>query len=281
MTMFSANDTILITGCASGIGKALARRFHQQGLKVCATARRMEAIADLEAEGILTLPLDVCNPTQIDALRQELQARGLHVRMLVNNAGYGAMGALLDVPHSTWQDQFEVNLFAPAALVRTFAPDMVARRQGMVVNISSISGIAPTPFASPYCASKAAFNALSDSLRMELKPFGISVVTVQPGGIRSTFGESAGNKLSLPPDSLYQPVKAGILDRAQEGQKNAMPADQFADMVVRSLLSPNCPPVLRFGEKSILLPALKRLLPDRLLDAILSRRFKLNDLSAR
>ena len=281
MTMFSANDTILITGCASGIGKALARRFHQQGLKVCATARRMEAIADLQAEGILTLPLDVCNPTQIDALRQALQARGLHVRMLVNNAGYGAMGALLDVPHSTWQDQFEVNLFAPAALVRTFAPDMVARRQGMVVNISSISGIAPTPFASPYCASKAAFNALSDSLRMELKPFGISVVTVQPGGIRSTFGESAGNKLSLPPDSLYQPVKAGILDRAQEGQKNAMPADQFADMVVRSLLSPNCPPVLRFGEKSILLPALKRLLPDRLLDAILSRRFKLNDLSAR
>jgi short-subunit dehydrogenase len=281
MTMFSANDTILITGCASGIGKALARRFHQQGLKVCATARRMEAIADLQAEGILTLPLDVCNPAQIDSLRQELQARGLHVRMLVNNAGYGAMGALLDVPHSTWQAQFEVNLFAPAALVRTFAPDMVARKQGMVVNISSISGIAPTPFASPYCASKAAFNALSDSLRMELKPFGISVVTVQPGGIRSTFGESAGNKLSLPPDSLYQPVKAGILDRAQEGQKNAMPADQFADMVVRSLLSPNCAPVLRFGEKSILLPALKRLLPDRLLDAILSRRFKLNDLSAR
>lgn len=281
MTMFSAQDTILITGCASGIGKALARRFHQQGLKVCATARRMEAIADLQAEGILTLPLDVCNPAQIEALKQELQARGLHVRMLVNNAGYGAMGALLDVPHSTWQDQFEVNLFAPAALVRAFAPDMVARRQGMVVNISSISGIAPTPFASPYCASKAAFNALSDSLRMELKPFGISVVTVQPGGIRSTFGESAGNKLSLPPDSLYQPVKAGILDRAQEGQKNAMPADQFADMVVRALLSPNCPPVLRFGEKSILLPALKRLLPDRLLDAILSRRFKLNDLSAR
>jgi short-subunit dehydrogenase len=278
MTMFSAQDTILITGCASGIGKALARRFHQQGLKVCATARRMEAIADLQAEGILTLPLDVCNPTQIDTLKQELQARGLHVRMLVNNAGYGAMGALLDVPHSTWQDQFEVNLFAPAALVRTFAPDMLARRQGMVVNISSISGIAPTPFASPYCASKAAFNALSDSLRMELKPFGISVVTVQPGGIRSTFGESAGNKLSLPPDSLYQPVKAGILDRAQEGQKNAMPADQFADMVVRSLLSPNCPPVLRFGEKSILLPALKRLLPDRLLDAILSRRFKLHQL---
>ncbi len=279
--MFSANDTILITGCASGIGKALARRFHQQGLKVCATARRIEAIADLQAEGMLTLPLDVCNPTQIDALRQALQARGLHVRMLVNNAGYGAMGALLDVPHSTWQDQFEVNLFAPAALVRTFAPDMVARRQGMVVNISSISGIAPTPFASPYCASKAAFNALSDSLRMELKPFGISVVTVQPGGIRSTFGESAGNKLSLPPDSFYQPVKVGILDRAQEGQKNAMPADQFADMVVRSLLSPRCPPVLRFGEKSILLPALKRLLPDRLLDAILSRRFKLNALSAR
>lgn len=276
--MFSAQDTILITGCASGIGKALARRFHQQGLTVCATARRLDALADLRAEGLLTMPLDVCDQAQIDDLQQALQARGLHVRMLVNNAGYGAMGALLDVPQSVWRDQFEVNLFAPAALVRAFVPGMVSRRQGMVVNISSISGVAPTPFASPYCASKAAFNALSDSLRMELAPFGISVVTVQPGGIQSTFGESAGNKLSLPSNSLYQAVKTGIQERAQEGQKNAMPADQFADLVVRALLSSRCPPVLRFGEKSSLLPALKRWLPDRMLDGILSRRFQLNRL---
>lgn len=276
--MFESQDIALITGCGSGIGKALARRLHQSGVKVCATARRPETMADLSAEGLMTLPLDVCNSDQIDAVLQQLHAKGLRVRMLINNAGYGAMGPLLDVPLAVWRDQFEVNVFAPVALIRAVLPDMVSRRQGMLVNVSSISGVAPTPFASPYCASKAAVNALSDSLRMELAPLGISVVTVQPGGIRSTFGESAGNKVSLQPNSPFQAVKAGIMDRAQEGQKNAMPADEFAEQVVRTLLSPRCPTLIRCGEKSFLLPMLKRALPDRLLDAILSRRFQLDRL---
>ena len=279
--MFDSQDIALITGCGSGIGKALARRLHQSGVKVCATARRPETMADLKAEGLLTLPLDVCNHEQIDTVLQQLRAQGLRVRMLINNAGYGAMGPLLDVPLEVWRDQFEVNVFAPVALIRAVLPDMVSRRQGMIVNVSSISGVAPTPFASPYCASKAAVNALSDSLRMELQPWGIAVVTVQPGGIRSTFGESAGNKVSLQPNSPFQPVKAGIMDRAQEGQKDAMPAEVFAERVVRTLLSPRCPTVIRCGEKSRLLPMLKRVLPDRMLDAILSRRFQLDLLSRR
>lgn len=277
--MFDSQDIALITGCGSGIGKALARRLHQSGVKVCATARRPETMADLSAEGLLTLPLDVCNHAQIDTVLQQLRAQGLHVRMLINNAGYGAMGLLLDVPLEIWRDQFEVNVFAPVALIRAVLPDMVSRRQGMVVNVSSISGVAPTPFASPYRASKAAVNALSDSLRMELAPLGISVVTVQPGGIRSTFGESAGNKVSLQPHSPFQAVKAGIMDRAQEGQKDAMPAEVFAQQVVRTLLSPGCPTLIRCGEKSRLLPMLKRVLPDRMLDTILSRRFQLDRLS--
>jgi short-subunit dehydrogenase len=279
--MFDSQDIALITGCGSGIGKALALRLHQSGVKVCATARRPETMADLKAQGLLTLPLDVCNHEQIDAVLQQLRTQGLRVRMLINNAGYGAMGPLLDVPLEVWRDQFEVNVFAPVALIRAVLPDMVSRRQGMIVNVSSISGVAPTPFASPYCSSKAAVNALSDSLRMELQPLGISVVTVQPGGIRSTFGESAGNKVSLQANSPFQAVKAGIMDRAQEGQKDAMPAEVFAERVVRTLLSPHCPTLIRCGEKSRLLPMLKRVLPDRVLDAILSRRFQLDLLSGR
>jgi short-subunit dehydrogenase len=278
--MFSSDDIVLITGCGSGIGRALAQRFHQVGVKVCATARRLDTLAELEAQGLMTMALDVCDAAQIDAVLAELRARGLRVRMLINNAGYGAMGPLLDTPLEAWRSQFEVNVFAPVALTRAVVPDMVARRQGMIVNVSSISGVAPTPFASPYCASKAAVNALSDSLRMELRPFGVAVVTVQPGGIRSTFGESAGSKVSLQAGSPFQPVKAGIMERAQEGQKNAMPAEQFAALVVRALLAPGCPTVLRFGEKSRLLPMLKRVLPDRVLDAILSRRFQLDRLRA-
>ena len=275
----SSSPVVLITGCSSGIGKALARQFHQAGMKVCATARRLESMDDLGAEGIMTMALDVCDQSQIDSVLAELASRGMHVHTLVNNAGYGAMGPLLDTPIDVWRDQYEVNLFAPVAMIRAVAPGMVTRRSGRIVNISSISGVAPTPFAALYCSSKAALTAMADTLRMELAPFGIPVITVQPGGILSSFGASAGTKLSLAADSAYLPIKEGVLDRAQEGQKNAMPADQFAKLVVEALANPGCPPVIRLGEKSRLLPALKRILPDRVLDGILSKRFKLNELA--
>ncbi len=277
--MRNPQDIVLITGCGSGIGKALAQRFHREGVRVCATARRLATLSDLAEQGIMTRPLDVCEPSQITALLTDLKARGWHVHTLINNAGYGAMGPLLDTPLEGWRHQFEVNVFAPVGLIRAVLPDMIARRRGMIVNVSSISGVAPTPFASPYCASKAAVNALSDSLRMELKPFGIDVVTVQPGGIRSAFGEAAGSQVSLQPDSPYQPVKQGIMSRAQEGQHKAMPAERFAELVTRALMAPDCPPIVRFGEKSRLLPLLKRVLPDRWLDTVLSRRFQLDTLN--
>ncbi len=277
--MFHPQDIVLITGCGAGIGKALAIEFHRRGVKVCATARRQASIDDLQAMGMLTLPLDVCEPSQVDAVLATLHAQRCRVRMLINNAGYGAMGPLVDVPLQAWRDQFEVNLFALVALTRAVAPQMMARRQGTIVNISSISGVAPTPFAAPYCASKAAVNALSDSLRMELRPCGVNVVTVQPGGIQSAFGEAAGARVSLAENSPYQPVKAGIMTRAQEGQRQAMPAETFARLAVDALLAPTCPSVLRIGEKSRLLPWLKRSLPDGVLDHLLSRRFGLDRLS--
>jgi NAD(P)-dependent dehydrogenase (short-subunit alcohol dehydrogenase family) len=278
---FTPQDAVLITGCGSGIGKALARSFHQRGLTVCATARRIDTIADLASEGMLTLPLDVCDPAQIDAVMNTLQARSKRVRMLINNAGYGAMGPLLDVPVDEWRRQFDINVFAPVALIQAVVPGMIGQRCGVIANVSSVSGVTPTPFASPYCASKAAVNALSDSLRMELAPFGVSVVTIQPGGIQSTFGESAGNRVNLAPGSPFEPVRDGVMARANEGQQNAMPANRFAELVAKDLLSPRCPAVIRHGEKSQLLPLLKRMLPDRMLDSILSRRFGLNRLAGR
>lgn len=276
-----SKPVVLITGCSSGIGKALALRFHQSGVKVCATARRLDAMTDLADKGIMTMALDVCDQSQIDSLMADLAVSGMYVQTLVNNAGYGAMGPLLDTPIDVWRDQYEVNLFAPVAMIRAVAPGMIAHRTGQIINISSISGVAPTPFAAPYCSSKAALSAMADSLRMELSPFGISVVTVQPGGIQSSFGASAGTKLSLADDSAYLPIKDGVLNRAQESQNKAMPADEFANLVVEAVRDPDCPAVIRFGEKSTMLPMLKRLLPDLMLDAILSKKFKLNELAAK
>ena len=269
---------VIITGCGSGIGQALARAFHARGLPVCATARRLDTLAPLAAEGLMTRPLDVTDEASVQALLTGLAQEGHQIGTLVNNAGYGAMGPMLDVPTAEWQRQFDVNLFAPMALTRAVLPGMIARRRGLVVNISSVSGVLTTPFAGPYCASKAAFNAASDALRMELAPLGVKVVTVQPGGIQSAFGSNASNAVSLGPDSPYQAIKASVLARAHESQSNAMPADTFARLLVDQLLKADGPPVVRLGEKSTLLPALKQWLPTRLLDRVLSKKFGLDGL---
>jgi NAD(P)-dependent dehydrogenase (short-subunit alcohol dehydrogenase family) len=183
---------------------------------------------------------------------------------------------MLDIPPAEWQRQFEVNLFAPMALARAVLPGMIARRQGLVVNISSVSGVMTTPFAGPYCASKAAFNAATDALRMEVGPFGVQVVTVQPGGIQSSFGQNATQQVHLAPDSPFQQVKAGVLARANESQSQAMPAETFARLLVDQLLAADVPPVIRLGEKSRLLPFLKQWVPVRTLDRILQKKFQLD-----
>lgn len=275
----NTRGVVLITGCASGIGKALALAFHAKGHLVCATARRVDALAPLKEAGILTYPLDVTDAQGLAALMTHLKADGLHVDTLVNNAGYGAMGPLLDMPAHEWQKQFDVNVFGPMSLIRSVLPDMIQRRRGLIVNISSVSGVMPTPFAGAYCASKAAVNALSDTLRMEVAPFGIRVVAVQPGGIQSGFGEAAGQGLQLAPESPYQRVRDAILARAHGGQENATPAEVFAARMVEQVMSPSCPAVVRLGEKSKLMPTLKQWLPERWLDRVLQRRFGLDRLA--
>ncbi len=233
--MEAQKEVVLITGCGSGIGQALAKAFHEQGHLVCATARRLEAMAELQALGVMVRPLDVTDTDHAERLIRQLQQDGFCVGTLVNNAGYGAMGPMLDVPSDEWHKQFNVNLFAPLALVRLVAPGMHARKRGTVINVSSVSGVMTTPFSGPYCASKAAFNAASDALRQELKPLGIRVITVQPGGIRSSFGGTAANQVSLGAHSPYQAIKAGILARANESQSDSMPADDFAHELVKQL----------------------------------------------
>lgn len=276
-----ANEVVLITGCGSGIGKALALAFHRQGFAVCATARRVETMQDLAQAGMQTLALDVTQDEDIRKVLDTLKATGRQVGALVNNAGYGAMGPLLDVPSSQWQRQFEVNVFAPMALTRAVLPGMIERGRGLVVNISSVSGVMPTPFAGAYCASKAALNAASDALRMELRPLGIDVVTVQPGGIQSSFGDRAADQVNLAPDSPYQAIREGVLARANESQAGATPADEFARQLVRQLQRARPSALIRLGRKSTLMPLLKQVLPTAVLDRMLGRRFQLDRLAGR
>ena len=150
--------------------------------------------------------------------------------------------------------------------------------RAMVVNVGSIVGLFTTPFAGAYCSSKAALHSLSDAMRMELAPFGIDLVTVQPGGVRSSFGDNAEQALRLPEHSPWRPIEAGIQARAQAGQQNATPTVEFVEPVVEKLLGNKVPVVIRGGKGSVQLVMLKRLLPTRWFDAMLSKRFSLNEL---
>jgi short-subunit dehydrogenase len=146
----------------------------------------------------------------------------------------------------------------------------------MLVNIGSIVGLFTTPFAGAYCSSKAAVHSLSDALRMELAPFGIQVVTVQPGGVLSAFGDHAEEGIQLPDGSVYKPVESDIRARAQAGQQGATPVQEFIVPVVDDLLRDSPPAIIRGGANSTKLPLLKKLLPLRMFDKMASRTFGLD-----
>jgi short-subunit dehydrogenase len=181
---------VLITGCSSGIGRALADAFKAVGHDVWACARKPEDVARLATAGFNAVLLDVNDPQALTHLAGQLEHAGGGLDVLINNAGYGAMGPLLDGGVEGIQQQFETNVFSIVGVTRALFPAL-CRNQGLVVNIGSVSGVLVTPFAGAYCASKAAVHALSDALRMELAPFAIGVLEVQPGAIDTSFAKNA------------------------------------------------------------------------------------------
>ena len=186
------SQVVLITGCSTGIGRDLARRLAQAGYQVAATARRVETLADLPAA--LKLPLDVTRPASIQkAVECTLEQFG-HIDVLVNNAGYSVFGAAEEISDPLLQGMFDVNVFGMLRMVRAVVPVMRAQRSGRVINISSIVGKLVTPANGAYAASKFAVEALSDALRLELEPFGIRVVLVEPGSVKTHFADAAQAK---------------------------------------------------------------------------------------
>jgi NAD(P)-dependent dehydrogenase (short-subunit alcohol dehydrogenase family) len=272
------NKVVFITGCSSGIGRALAQEFHQRGHRVVATARRIETLESLKKQGLGTETLDVTDRQEVIRVARDVLAREGRIDILVNNAGYGQFGPAIDIPHEELVSQFHTNVFAPLNLIRVIAPAMRSQGGGMIVNIGSISGIVTTPFAGAYCASKAALHALTDALRMELAPFGIQVVSVQPGGIKSEFGMNSGRSAQriMKSDSWYIDLKESILSRAQVSQVGATSCEDFARRLVGLLEGGTPPAIVRIGSRSFSLPFLKSALPSRLLDSIFRKRFGLS-----
>lgn len=267
----------LITGCSSGIGRALADAFKAAGYSVWACARKANDVDALNVAGFIGVQLDVNDEAAVARLGERLQQETGRLDVLINNAGYGAMGPLLDGGTEGLRRQFETNVFSLVGLTRACFPVLRASR-GLVVNIGSVSGVLVTPFAGAYCASKAAVHALSDALRLELAPFGIEVMEVQPGAIASSFGANASREAEslIAEGSPWWPLRDGIRARARASQDNPTPATEFARDLFNAIQHHPRPRLLRLGNGSRALPLLASLVPKGLLEAVLKKRFGLN-----
>lgn len=185
----------LITGASSGIGYATALELKERGFSVYGAARRVEKMAGLLERGIKTLPLDVTNDASMKNCVDYIIKEEGRIDVLVNNAGYGSYGAVEDVPAEEARRQVEVNLFGLARMSQLVLPYMRDRGYGKIVNISSMGGKIWTPFGGWYHATKFAVEGLSDCMRMELKPFGIDVIVIEPGGVASEWSDIAADHL--------------------------------------------------------------------------------------
>ena len=266
----------LITGCSSGIGRALADAFKAAGYEVWASARKADDVALLSAAGFTAVQLDVNDGVALEQLSEQINQTHGGLDVLINNAGYGAMGPLLDGGVQAMQRQFETNVFAIVGVTRAMFP-VLRRAKGIVVNIGSVSGVLVTPFAGAYCASKAAVHALSDALRMELAPFGVRVMEVQPGAIASSFAKNAGHEAEqlISEQSPWFPLREGIRARAKASQDNPTPACEFAAGLLCCAALSKPPRLLRLGNGSRALPLMAGLLPKGLLESALMKRFGL------
>jgi NAD(P)-dependent dehydrogenase (short-subunit alcohol dehydrogenase family) len=270
---------VLISGCSSGIGAALAEEFHRLGHIVYATARHPESLGGMANRGMRTLPLDVTDAASIAAAFDVVQREQGRLDLLVNNAGYALFGPVSDLSAEAMRRQLETNVIAPVQMIRAALRLMLPLRSGCIVNVGSVSGILTTPFAGAYCASKAALHALSEAMRMELAPFGIHTMTVQPGRIASHFGEAGIANLELPADSIYSPIASAVRARAMASQKGAISAATMARKTAAAALRPDPPAILRAGPESIRMPTLRRWMPIAVLERKLAKMFGLNALA--
>ena len=268
---------VLITGCSSGVGRALADAFKAAGHEVWASARKPEDVARLAAAGFTAVQLDVNDPHALAQLAERLAHEGSGLDVLINNAGYGAMGPLLDGGVEGLQQQFETNVFSVVGVTRALFAAL-RRNKGLVVNVGSVSGVLVTPFAGAYCASKAAVHALSDALRMELAPFAIRVLEVQPGAIDTSFAKNASAQAEqlIGQQSAWWPVRDGIRARAKASQDNPTAVTAFADAILKAVQKTRPPMLLRYGNGSRAMPLLAALVPSGLLQKILMKRFGLD-----
>ncbi|WP_114937634.1 oxidoreductase [Mucilaginibacter endophyticus] len=267
--------TVLVTGASSGMGKETAKLLAQNGYKVYAAARRLEQMDDLKPLGIATLKMDVSDEqSMINGVDEIFKAEG-KIDILINNAGFGQYGAIEEVDLKDARYQMEVNLFGLARLIQLVIPHMREQYFGKIVNISSVGGKMAAPLGGWYHASKFALEGLSDSLRLELKPFGIDVIVIEPGGVKTEWGTIAiGNAMKTAEGSSYKGLIESAQKISEKTEKNNIPAIEIAVLIKDAIEVAK--PKARYAKGYLAKPVLfmKRWLSDSALDKVIMGQLK-------
>ena len=279
--MSDVSRAVLVTGCSSGIGHATAQRLASSGWKVYATARRPEAIADLAEQGCETLALDVTDEASMRAAVAAVEESEGAVGVLVNNAGYSQSGAVESVPLERIRAQFETNVFGLIRMCQLVLPGMRRQGWGRIVNLSSMGGRMTFPGGGAYHGTKYAVEALSDAMRFEVRGFGIDVVVIEPGLIRTRFGETAVGSIDAEAqdaDDPYAEFNAAVSATtagAYEGPLSRLGAgpEAVAKAIERAISARRPKPRYKVTASARVILAQRGLMPDRAWDAFMRTQF--------
>lgn len=253
----TAKRTVLITGCSDGgLGAALALAFHthlSKSYRVFATARNLSKTKSLQSAGIEVLTLDVLESTSIaECVTQVSSLTNGTLDVLLNNAGAGFSMPISDISIPEAKKFFDLNFWSYLEVTQAFLPLVLKSNHpdgGMIVNNTSVASVCPVPFEGMYCASKAATAMISDTIRLELQPFGVKVIDLKTGAVKSNIHDS---KIVLPENSIYGIAK-NVVERVMRGEQmkgDEQPADEWAEAVVRDLSVKSPRPQIWQGSKS-------------------------------
>jgi NAD(P)-dependent dehydrogenase (short-subunit alcohol dehydrogenase family) len=274
------SKAVLITGCSSGIGRATAELLADRGWTVYATARKVDSIRDLEGRGCILMALDVTDEESMRAAVARVEEEQGAVGVLVNNAGYSQSGALEELPPDEVRRQFETNVFGLLRITQLALPGMRRQRFGKVVNVGSMGGKLTFPGGGIYHATKHAVEAISDALRFEVRGFGVDVILLEPGLIKTRFGETAAGSIAAATDAdspyaRFNAVVAGTTQGAYEGGVSRLGGgpEAVAKVIERAVSSRRPRARYPVTPSAWLIMGQRRLLPDRLWDAFVGTQF--------
>lgn len=279
--MATPSELVVVTGASTGIGRATAQRLAADGFHVLAGVRRQKDAERLAAVNVEPLILDITNDDHVAALAERV-AGGRRLRALVNNAGIAINAPVETLELKEWRRQFDVSVFGQIAVTRALLPALLAGT-GRVINIGSVAGRVAMPSFGPYAAAKFAMEAVSDALRREVAEFGVQVVVVTPGAVRTNMTESGiatATRLSegMTPEQhgRYDKLMDAFLRQVEAFARDGVEPERAAAVISRAIAARKPRTRYTVGPDAAMLVPLSRIVPDRLLDRVLRRQMKLD-----